>query len=89
MQRDKKLEIRLTQEMFEDVERRSKMLNMTKSEYARRSLSGGGCNIDTKGMTQRIYEMQSLLNMMGQIGPTMDDVEKLNEEVYELWQFLR
>lgn len=89
MKRTQKLEIRLTEEEMEGIERGCRIFNMSKSEYVRRCVVGGGCNIDVKRMTQHVYEMQSVLNRVNYVDPAMDDMKILNEELHGLWQCLR
>lgn len=87
MTRDKKIEIRLTQEEAECIENICMAQNISKSEFIRRAIRGG-CDFNMKYIAQKIYTVQSILNKMASIGITDDEAGLLMKEVDELWQYL-
>ena len=88
MTRDKKLEVRLTEEELGYIETMCKKLNISKSTYVRQCLSGSG-NVDVASILQCVISIQTILNWMKLNGPSEELVSYMETELNKTWQFLR
>jgi len=87
MTRDKKLEIRLTEEEWCYIENMCDTYGISKSEFIRRVIRGGG-NLNTRYMAQKIYNMQCIVNKLNYVGVTDEEIDFLTKETNELWLYL-
>ena len=83
MLRDKKIEIRLTNEELLYLEDVCNRYSMTKSEYIRKAIYGSNNNI--KDIAQHIFVMQQVIDKIVIDKATEEDLDVLINEVGQLW----
>ncbi len=89
MEKTKRIEIRLTNDEFKELEIQSKRANISKSDYIRKTLFNTNTYIiDKKGMAASIVKMQTAVNRIVQLGTTEEDLNTLAKEMELLWQYL-
>ena len=89
MEKTKRIEIRLTNYEFKELEIQSKRADISKSNYVRKTLFNTNTYIiDKKGMAACIVKMQAAVNRIIQLGLSEEDITTLNKEMDLLWQYL-
>lgn len=90
MTRNRKLEIRLSEEEYLSFEANAKQAGLKKSDFARTKLFNNNTYIfDKKGMVKSLVNMQTLVNRIVQIGIREDEAEQLLKEMNSLWLYLK
>lgn len=90
MTRNRKLEIRLSEEEYRSFEANAKQAGLKKSDFARTKLFNSNTYIfDKKGMVKSLVNMQTLVNRIVQIGIREDEAEQLLKEMDSLWLYLK
>lgn len=87
MVKDKKLEIRVSQEELDYIDKVCAVYGISRSEFIRQAIRGD-YNINSKGIAQKIYAMQTIVNKMLHVDATESEINSLVKEMNELWQFL-
>lgn len=89
MEKTKKIEIRLSENEFKEIEIQSKRANISKSDYIRKVLFNANTYvIDKKGIAASIVKMQTSTNRIVQLGASEVDLKILTEEMNLLWRYL-
>lgn len=89
MTRDKKIEVRLTEQELKHIENMSDSNSVTKSELIRQAVRNQNNGIAEKRMLQKhIFDMQTIVNQIYQIGATTELLNTLRLEMNALWQYL-
>ena len=89
MEKTKRIEIRLTNDEFKELEIQSKRADISKSDYVRKTLFNTNTYIiDKKGMAACIAKMQTVVNRIIQLGVTEEYLNTLEKEMNLLWQYL-
>ena len=87
MKRDKKIEIRLTEDEFNQLENMSKAHSMTKSEFIRHALLNRNTSTP-KEVAHILCNMQTEVNRLSQLETQEDSLNNLNDGMAKLWQYL-
>ena len=89
MEKTKRIEIRLINYEFKELEIQSKRADISNSDYVRKNLFNTNTYIiDKKGMAACIVKMQTAVNRIIQLGLSEEDITTLNKEMDLLWQYL-
>ena len=89
MEKTKRIEIRLTNDEFKELEIQSKRADISKSDYVRKTLFNTNTYIiNKKGIAASIVKMQTAVNRIIQLGLSEEDITTLNKEMELLWQYL-
>lgn len=89
MNKSKRIEIRLSDNEFKEIQIQSKRANISKSDYIRKTLFNTNTYfINKKGMASCIVKMQTAVNRIVQLGTTEEDINVLTKEMDLLWQYL-
>jgi len=88
MNRNKKIEIRLSEEDFAYIESMCKQHSMNKSEFIRSAIRDGS-TMKVKDMIPHIFTMQKMVNDMNVFGVTEENLKILTKEMNQLWQFVK
>lgn len=87
MEKTKRIEIRLTNDEFKELEIQSKRADISKSDYVRKTLFNTNTYIiDKKGMAASIVKIQTAVNRIIQLGVTEEYLNTLEKEMNLLWQ---
>lgn len=94
--RNKQIVIRTTEKEYEQIKKRVERSKMTQNEFIIKCLTKTPINV-LNGLPEAIKELKSIGNNLNQLtravhqGKTnsKEEVEKLNEEVQNLWQLLK
>lgn len=90
MTRNRKLEIRLSEEEYRLFETNASLAGLKKSDFARTKIFNNNTYIfDKKGMVKSLANMQTLVNRIVQLGIRDDEAEQLLKEMDSLWLYLR
>lgn len=89
MTKNKKLEIRLTEEELKTIEQGAASANLKKSDYVRNKLlEQSAYSNNAKEMSKILCDMQTLTNKIYQLGPQEEYMTDLLKEMDSLWQYL-
>lgn len=89
MEKTKRIEIRLSDNEFKELQIQSKRANISKSDYIRKTLFNTNTFIiDKKGMAASIVKMQFAVNRIVQLGFSEEILNELTKEMDLLWQYL-
>lgn len=89
MGKTKRIEVRLSENEFKDIEINSKKADVSKSDYIRKIIFDTNTYIiDKKGMASSIVKMQTAVNRIFQLGTNEEDINILTKEMELLWQYL-
>lgn len=89
MEKTKRIEVRLSENEFKDIEINSKKADVSKSDYIRKFIfDANSCIIDKKGMSASIVKIQTAVNRIFQLGTNEEDINVLTKEMELLWQYL-
>ncbi len=89
MSKSKRIEIRLSDNEFKEIQLLSKRANISKSDYIRKTLFNTNTFIiDKKGIATSIIKMQTAVNRIIQLGTNEEDINTLTKEMELLWQYL-
>ena len=86
MIRNKKVETRFSEEELLLIDNMCGD-SMSRSEYIRQCVKGGN-TIDVKGIAQKIYNIQNVVNKINSVGATQEDWTMLMGDVNSLWLYL-
>ena len=88
MNKSKRIEIRLSDNEFKEIQIQSKRANISKSDYIRKTLFNTNTYFIDKKMASCIVKMQTTVNRIVQLGTTEEDINILTKEMDLLWQYL-
>ena len=85
MTRNKKIDIRLSDEEYNYIKYISDNMRMSISEYIRQAIRSDSGKANKKNMALHIFNMQSHINNLYQVGVTSETLNLLGLELDKLW----
>ena len=88
MKRNKKVEVRLTEQELSDLKYGANSKGMSISYYIREAVKGNSSDVDKRKIAMHIFNMQTYLNGVYQTDMTEETLSLLTKEMNSLWQYL-
>lgn len=88
MKRNRRVDVRLTDEELSDIKYNADRKGMSISDYIRDTVKGTASDIDKRKVAMHIFNMQTFLNNIYHQGMCKDSYDAMEKEMNMLWQFL-
>lgn len=89
MNKTKKIEIRVTEDEYDKIQKEAEANNMTKSEYIRNRINAEWGNYNSKEIAHHVCNMQSYVNKIIHLSDLEDELIKpLQKELNKIWLYL-